>query len=67
MMPDVFLAKRGGYRPAGEGGPSRGGRCRIACWCLCLWSMLLAGQLMAAESKDEAAAWQALAEGGMWR
>ncbi|CAM3578607.1 histidine phosphatase family protein [Halomonas lysinitropha] len=64
MMPDVFLAKRGGYRPAGEGGPSLGGRRRIAGWCLCLWSMLLAGQLMAAESEGEAAAWQALLDGG---
>ncbi|WP_290788267.1 histidine phosphatase family protein [Halomonas sp.] len=62
-MPVGFLEKFGGYRRAGEGGPRCRGRCRVGGWCLWLWSMLLAGQVVAG-ADDEAAAWQALSEGG---
>ncbi|MDZ7851802.1 MAG: histidine phosphatase family protein [Halomonas sp.] len=37
---------------------------RVVWWWPCLWSILVAGQIMAAEPDEEAAAWRALAQGG---
>ncbi|MFO8045733.1 MAG: histidine phosphatase family protein [Halomonas sp.] len=60
MMPKAFIEKLGGYRPAGNGGGRRG----AGWWRLCLWLMLLTGQIMAAEPDEEGQAWRALAQGG---